>query len=272
MEVRIIPVIDLRAGRAVRGRSGDRDTYRPVTSRLLDGSLREVSDPLSLARLYRGRIGARVIYLADLDALQRTGDNQDVLCALLRALPDTRLMWDAGLNGVDGIAGLPGGAAAGMRHRVMPVIGTETLRSLKLLGSPTAERLRSAGIEPVLSLDLSEEGVLGSPGVAAAGEGAILAAAVAAGLRRAIMLFLRRVGTCRGLPRRRLQRLRNAAPGLELYAGGGIASLDDITFLRRSRFQGALIGSALHDGRIRPASLLTLQVRPRRASPPECAG
>ena len=34
--VRIIPVIDLRRGRAVRGRSGERDRYVPVLSRLAD--------------------------------------------------------------------------------------------------------------------------------------------------------------------------------------------------------------------------------------------
>ena len=269
MEVRIIPVIDLRAGRAVRGRAGLRDSYLPVTSRLFDGSPRDLSDPLALARLFRRRLAARVIYVADLDALERTGDNRDVLHALLRALPGTRLLWDAGLTGPDGIAGLLRGCRSEVARRVMPVIATETLRSLTTLASLSAERRRSTGIEPVLSLDLSEAGVVGPPDVAAAGELVILAAAASCGLRQAILLFLRRVGTCRGLPRRRLQRLRRAAPGLDLYAGGGVASPADIAFLRGSRFQGALVGSALHDGRIGPESL-GLPVTSRRASPPEC--
>src|SRR5256885_13338875 len=46
-------VIDLRDGKAVRGRSGDRERYRPVESRLPGGAAVDLSDPALLLSAYR---------------------------------------------------------------------------------------------------------------------------------------------------------------------------------------------------------------------------
>ena len=83
----------------------------------------------------------------------------------------------------------------------------------------------------------------------------ILAQGRARGLRSAILLLLDRVGTGGGLPRARLERLRVAGGGLDLMVGGGIASIDDLLFLRQAGFSGALVATALHDGLISRADL-----------------
>ncbi len=75
------------------------------------------------------------------------------------------------------------------------------------------------------------------------------------GIRSVIVLMLDRVGTARGLPRGRLRALRLAAAGLDLVAGGGIAGLDDLLFLRDAGFSGALLATALHDALITPDDL-----------------
>src|SRR2546421_8596650 len=49
--LRVIPVLDLRAGQAVLARGGRREAYPPVRSQLVDGGA--ASDPLVLARAYR---------------------------------------------------------------------------------------------------------------------------------------------------------------------------------------------------------------------------
>ena len=94
-----------------------------------------------------------------------------------------------------------------------------------------------------------------APDVAAQDDAALLRLAARRGLREAILLSLRRVGTGRGLPRERLLRLRREAPGLRLHAGGGIGSAADLDFLQRAGFAGALVAGALHDGSLTPHRL-----------------
>src|SRR5437016_8035284 len=90
--MRVIPVLDLKAGQAVRAVGGDRAHYRPVHSVLHDAP-----DPIGLARAYRDRLGLADLYLADLDAIA----GSPPASALFRALADLGLhLWvDAGVRG-----------------------------------------------------------------------------------------------------------------------------------------------------------------------------
>src|SRR5947209_7775724 len=62
--MRIIPVLDLKAGLAVHAVAGDRAYYQPIRSILHQGS-----DPIGLARAYRDKLGLSDLYVADLDAI-----------------------------------------------------------------------------------------------------------------------------------------------------------------------------------------------------------
>ena len=245
--MRIIPVIDLRRGRAVRGRSGERHRYVPVQSRLAGPRGGDLSDPLDLLVVYRDVLGIDTVYVADLDRIEGRGENDALLFQLLETVPTIRLLWDGGLTGATS------GIGVCRNGRIAPVIGTETLRSIESLRS--VQRPATAP-RPVLSLDLNAGGVVSrSPLVAPLSEEEILRQARRRGVRTAILLLLDRVGSAAGLPRERLHRLRRAAPDLELLAGGGIASIDDLRFLRDASFQGALLATALHDGILSPDDL-----------------
>ena len=245
--MRIIPVIDLRAGRAVRGRAGERAAYRPVVSRLGGGGPADLSDPRALLLACVRRLRPSLVYVADLDRIEGRGDNDEVLQRLLEAAPQVTFLWDGGLAGAAALARVP------RNGRIVPVIATETLLGLEQL---TGQRRPAPGRRPVLSLDLSDAGVVArAPSVSRVGEEDLLKEAARRGVRAAILLLLRGVGTASGLPRERLLRLRDAAPHLELHAGGGIAGLDDLAFLREAGFSGALLATALHDALIRPEEL-----------------
>ncbi len=238
--MRIIPVIDLRDGRAVRGRAGDRARYVPVRSRLAAREAEDLSDPLRLLLAYRERLRPEIVYVADLDRIAGRGENDATLLGLVAAAPGIRFLWDGGFADAASIA------LASRNGRVAPVVGTETLRSLdelRPLNRPGAPS------RPVLSLDLGRDGVLSrSALVAPLREEEILLRARRYGVRSAIVLLLDRVGTGAGLPRERLSRLRAAAEHLDLFAGGGIGSIADLAFLRAGGFSGALLATALHDG------------------------
>ena len=61
---RLVGVIDLMGGVAVRAVGGRRDEYRPVVGRLCDSP-----DPLEIANAYRESYGIDTLYVADLDAI-----------------------------------------------------------------------------------------------------------------------------------------------------------------------------------------------------------
>jgi len=264
--MRIVPVIDLRGGRAVAGRSGDRARYAPVMSRIRGGAAEDLSNPLRLARALAETLAPERLYVADLDRIEGTGDNGRVVAALLEADPARVILWDGGLAGR---AGAP-------RHpRLVPILATESIAAVEEIdaaaggaGAAGAGAMGGAtggeatGIEtsgtprPWLGLDLEARRLRArTPGIAELGERAILRRAVRGGVGGVVIVLLSRVGTISGLPRDRLRRLRDDAPGLATIAGGGIASIDDLRFMRSVGCQGALLATALHDGRLRPADL-----------------
>ena len=69
----IIPVLDIKDGIAVSGKSGKRETYAPLkTIFSTSSSPSKIAEALSDA-------GARRMYIADLDAIEGKGSNLDVI-------------------------------------------------------------------------------------------------------------------------------------------------------------------------------------------------
>ena len=73
------------------------------------------------------------------------------------------------------------------------------------------------------------------------------------------MIDLARVGTGRGLDVDLLKRIRAAAPDLNLIAGGGVREWDDLVRVAKSGCNGALLATALHNGRIGAAEIAQAQ-------------
>src|SRR2546430_12004169 len=66
-----------------------------------------------------------------------------------------------------------------------------------------------------------------------------------------MVLDLARVGSGRGVDCVLLEALRRAHPHVDLLAGGGIGTARDLERLADAGLDGALVATALHDGRIR---------------------
>jgi phosphoribosylformimino-5-aminoimidazole carboxamide ribotide isomerase len=273
--VRVIGVVDLLAGRAVHARAGQRESYRPV--RAIAGSPIEPGDALALARAYTDRLGLTELYAADLDAiLGRLRIQRDASASLAEAPRDDRpkagrtsqdtivaavaalgapLWLDAGVSSADQARHVLGLGAA----RV--VVGLETLPSYDALGEICATL---GGDRVAFSLDLRDgEPVMatGASGGISPGESAHLVAARAAnaGVGAVIVIDLARVGTGAGLDLALIARVREAAPGLTLLAGGGVRGLEDLARLADSGCDGALVATALHDGRLGAAEVASAQ-------------
>jgi phosphoribosylformimino-5-aminoimidazole carboxamide ribotide isomerase len=237
--MRVIPVIDLKRGVAVHAVRGERERYRPLRSRIAEGS-----DPVDVARAVCDRFGLDELYVADLDAIAGDGASPEVVAALAR---EARVMVDAGATDPDAVAALLGLGAAGV------VIGTESLP-----GAGAFARLRAelSDAPLVLSLDLRGGRVL-SPdrALADAAPATALARLADAGAREAIVLDLARVGSGEGPDVALVEALRAAVPGVDLLAGGGVRDAADLRALAGAGAVGALVATALHGGAIAPAEL-----------------
>jgi phosphoribosylformimino-5-aminoimidazole carboxamide ribotide isomerase len=115
-----------------------------------------------------------------------------------------------------------------------------------------------------LSLDVRDD----EPIVAPAASGALAAGgppervaarAAEAGVGAVIVLDLARVGTGTGLNLGLIARVRTAVAGLTLLAGGGVRGLTDLQQLADLGCDAALVATALHDGRLGAADIVTVQ-------------
>lgn len=252
--MRIIPVIDLLAGAVVHGRGGRRTEYRPIQS-----SLCSSSEPLAVAQALRSAFAVAELYLADLDAL----GGRPLACDVYRQLAADRFaLWiDAGVRNAaqldDELRGLCDSAS-------VVVVGLETVDSPAAL----EEIVRRLGAQrTVFSLDL-KAGVPLASGRAWQewSPSQIVDAAVQAGVRRMIVLDLANVGQGQGVDSLPLcQAILQTHPTLEVIAGGGLRNLADLRSLDDAGCHGALVASALHDGRLTPDEVRQASLWKRKA-------
>jgi phosphoribosylformimino-5-aminoimidazole carboxamide ribotide isomerase len=239
----VIGVVDLRGGRAVHARAGNRGSYHPV--QLADSTI-EPGAALALARHYTERLGVAELYAADLDAILGGPPQQALAAAMARVAP---LWLDAGISSVQRARqALDLGAS-------LAVVGLETLSSYGTLekicgavgGNRVAFSLDVRNSEPVVSLEP------GAPHAEAPHR--IAARAARTGVSAIIVIDLARVGTSTGPDIDLIGRIREAAPGVILLAGGGVRGPDDLADLARAGCDGALVATALQDGRLSAAAV-----------------
>lgn len=209
--MRVIPVIDVRGGIVVHARRGRREDYAP---------LQPTADPVAVATALCERCGTTTLYVADLDAIER-GEPNDTALRALAAIADVWL--DAGTTEVSG---------------VRRVIGTESLTDLP--AGPV-----------VLSVDL-RDGRLISPRPELDGRDAAAAVPLARelGVTELVVIDLALVGSGAGPPLAAVHALSAALPGVEIYAGGGVRDDADLHALEAAGATGALVATALHEGRL----------------------
>ena len=235
--MRIVPVLDLKGGIVVHARRGQRDEYAPLRSPLVDGC-----EPVAVARALCAVCRTSTLYVADLDAL--AGEPADV--ATLSALATVADPWvDAGATTRERAAELAGAGVA------RNVVGTESLTA----DEPDATRTQATARSPrrVLSIDL-RDGKLISPRPELAGREAVAAAPLASalGVRELLVIDLARVGSGSGPPLHAVEQLAETLPRVAIYAGGGVRDDDDLRALESAGATGALVATALHEGRITP--------------------
>ncbi len=216
----VIPVVDLMGGVVVRAIAGRRDAYRPIVSPLAASSA-----PCDVVAGFLRLLPFTVIYVADLDAILGRGENMSAVRSLADKFPEIAFWLDAGSRSV------------APRSPFETIIGSETMRR----EAPPPDL--SAQTRAILSLDFQNGNLLGPPA---------LAASPRPWPARVIVMTLERVGLGDGPDFATLAAIKALAGRREVFAAGGVRGADDLAALARSGVAGALIASALHDGRLGP--------------------
>lgn len=267
--MQVVPVLDIKNALVVRGVMGDRASYRPIVTPLAPGP-----EPLAVARGLMAVHPFEALYIADLDAIEgvprheageggpaddgpsagagtdapaarrRRGEPDAVLVErLVAAHPGVTLWLDAGVTRLEDamrIAAMPG---------VRVVVGSESIDGAQSL------RGLAGSADFALSLDFRGDTFVGP---------AEILADESLWPQTLIVMTLAKVGSGAGPDLERLRAVKARAGDRRVFAAGGVRGPADLETLAAIGIAGALVATALHDGRISPADLAALDARATR--------
>lgn len=229
----IIPVLDVKSRLVVAARGGERAHYQPIASQLVGGC----TEPIAVLSKYFSLFPFRKIYVADLDGIEGFEPNQKLLNEISVTFPGIAVWADTGKVDFDQIMRL-----VTISPMIRPVIGSEMG-----ITSPELARLTShLNGQLALSLDFRGDVFQGDPSLFAISETWPL---------NVIVMTLARVGSERGPDIAKISKVMAQAGARAVYAAGGVRDLDDLRVLARAGCAGALIATALHNGKIKTGDL-----------------
>jgi phosphoribosylformimino-5-aminoimidazole carboxamide ribotide isomerase len=212
--MKLFLAMDLRQNLVVHGKSGQRETYKP-----LDWGISTTAEPIEYIRTVK----PRYLYIADLDRIEGTGSHD----ALIR-----RIAQDVECCFVDRGCRFPSDFLKD--EHIVNIVGTET-------GGSNLSFYHGG----FLSIDIKNERVI--PCGKEPSE--VLASACCWDFDGCILLNVSAVGTGKGINREVLKKLRGAYDR-PLYYGGGVATPEDLDDISQAGFDGAIISTAVHQGTI----------------------
>jgi phosphoribosylformimino-5-aminoimidazole carboxamide ribotide isomerase len=216
--VKVIPVIDLMHGQVVHARRGERGNYRPIESRLVKGS-----GLVDVAAALLDFFSFDTLYLADLDAIERRGNHFASIQKLAARYPQVELWLDTGA------------ACTPALTRMRPVVGSESLTA-SLVFKP----------QSILSLDFDGDELRGAKDLLGFPQ---------CWPSDVIVMCLKNVGSDLGPDISKITKVKELAGERRCYCAGGVRGVGDLRLLEELRVSGALVASALHEGKLSAADL-----------------
>jgi phosphoribosylformimino-5-aminoimidazole carboxamide ribotide isomerase len=216
--VEIIPVLDIRGGIAVAGKSGLRDKYLPLQS-----VFSKSHDPVKIAK----SLPFDRLYVADLDGIVNQGPD---FRTLRRLSEIKKIMVDIGVRDARDLNSFND-------FNCEIILGTETIKNRKVI----SKALKLFGNRIIISIDLKEDRVLS--GFLPENPLEAYQEFTSLGVKRVIFLNISAVGTLK-LDFSFIKDLNKAG---EILLGGGIAK-KDLDDMKNSKVDALLVGTALHKG------------------------
>jgi phosphoribosylformimino-5-aminoimidazole carboxamide ribotide isomerase len=224
----IIPVIDIRQNQVVHAVKGQRQNYRPLQTCLCDSHFAD-----AIVQAFIDTYPFKTIYIADLDAIQGTSNNEQLIEQLLDRFQAVSFWVDQGISSAIELKS---------QTRRQHVIGSETNISPK-----TLNELVILGPEIILSLDFQTKAFLGDQDLLQKRDH---------WPERIIIMSLSQVGSNNGPDYKLISDLQKTAGDRKIYVAGGVRHEDDLQTLNDMGIDGVLIATALHTQQITADTLL----------------
>ena len=241
--MKMIPVLDILDGVAVRAVGGVRNEYRPLQSIGCQSSC-----PIEIAHSIQARFGFNEWYIADLDGIVHRRWNCDLIEELVEQGFSLRV--DLGIRSIEDL------------YQIGALLEkTELILASEALADCTTLDLLTSMINPgqlTFSLDLIEGSMICPEG--AWGDRTIeevIDYVQQRGLQKIIVLDLAFIGCTKGVGTLELCRqLQEKFPKLEIITGGGVRTIAQISLLEQAGIHTAILGTALHNGQLNPQDVM----------------
>jgi phosphoribosylformimino-5-aminoimidazole carboxamide ribotide isomerase len=230
--MQIIPVIDLSNGIVVHAKQGNRELYAPLQSGLCKSS-----DIFDIISAILALFNFPVIYIADLNAITRQGDNAVLIMQVLTAYPQTMFWVDSGY---------PLNSNFQQHLNFLPILGSESFDDENIAG------IKAFNNRFILSLDHSAKGELGAKA---------LFSSHYMWPENIIIMSLPKVGSGLGPDLDKLSAYCKQYPRYNFIAAGGIRDMQDLGRLINIGIKQALVATALHNGTINADDIAELQAK-----------
>ncbi len=217
--MQIIPVIDIKDGQAVLAKQGDRQHYQALSTPLCASS-----DINAVIKAYLSIWPFTQFYIADLNALMGTGNNNSLINRTFIRFPQLNFIIDCGQ----------------LNHHFLPIratqhtniVGTESITTRSLT------KIKQQTDRFILSLDfLGQDTPIGE---------ANLYTATHLWPKNLIIMTLGLVGSQQGPNFSQLQHYCASYPEHNTIAAGGIRDSNDLKKLQAIGIRQALVATALH--------------------------
>ena len=224
--IKKIPVLDLKDGQAVSGKSGLRDTYQPLQTVFAPSA-----NPIEIAQGLKLN-GADELYIADLDLIESNGHNINDIKMVNTIIP---VILDAGVKNAEGFSFF-------LDYAFKLIVPTETLESLdelyEIFEKYPKERI-------IISVDVKDNELFCKNLDLTLNEFKNVLIDIDAS--QIILLDISSVGTSKGYNEKLLNEFEDLKD--RLIIGGGL-NKESIDELEKLGIKKVLVGTGLHSGDI----------------------
>ena len=224
--IKKIPVLDLKDGQAVSGKSGLRDTYQPLQTVFAPSA-----NPIEIAQGLKLN-GADELYIADLDLIESNGHNINDIKMVNTIIP---VILDAGVKNAEGFSFF-------LDYAFKLIVPTETLESLdelyEIFEKYPKERI-------IISVDVKDNELFCKNLDLTLNEFKDILIDI--GASQIILLDISSVGTNNGYNKELLDEFKDLKDCLIIGGGLNKESIDE---LERLGIKKVLVGTSLHSGEI----------------------
>jgi phosphoribosylformimino-5-aminoimidazole carboxamide ribotide isomerase len=221
----IIPVLDLKNGTAVSGKSGERETYKPLKT-----VFHNSSSPLKITNALI-EAGASRIYIADLDAIEGKGSNFQIIKEINKQ--HISVMLDCGASNIEDVR-----KALEAADKV--IVATETLKNIEALTQIFNTFPKD---KIIISIDIKNGKIYSKHLQINSDE--IIKKINELNPLEVILLDISKVGSESGVDEKLIRKFDQV--GESLIIGGGITE-KDIIQLEKAGLNKFLVGTTLHKG------------------------